>query len=337
MSTGAGYIRKSGEALDFVQSFKQSDGKTAETGGTATLALYRLNTDGTLSQYDFSDNTWGGTITTGTASLTHRAAGIWTFMLSTLTGLSVSEQLIEVYTHSTAGQVERRSQYGSVDGDGPTAADVAAVPAAVVAAIDAPEVEQLDVAAELTSYGVATASQVAEAEAAAQEAATAAGQARTAAELAAKPGDAMTLTPAYDAAKTAAAAGEGLTLEQAETMARIQQAVPDGPITTIEAPANAESTTAYVQCFDTAGQAVAGVVIEIAAVEVAESATGNAFDGSLKTATSDAEGMAQTQIPRRPELTFKARRQGGQWVTFAGVDAPTLALPSILGITPAQA
>jgi hypothetical protein len=60
-------------------------------------------------------------------------------------------------------------------------------------------------------------------------------------------------------------------------------------------------------------------------------ATG-AYDTTVRTLTSNVDGLASGLIPRGASLLFKARRGANcRYVQFRGVDADTLALPTLLG------
>lgn len=116
----------SGGKLVFRASLKDSALASLATG-TTTLALYELHDDGTLRSYDFNDNTFKTTaLTTPTLAMTHRQGnnntvntGIWTAVLSVLTGFSVGGVYIAVVSNSGASPVnqEREFQFGAQDGD----------------------------------------------------------------------------------------------------------------------------------------------------------------------------------------------------------------------------
>ncbi len=119
-------VRQTGSQLVFRVSLKDSSGVRLTTG-TTTLYLYELQSDGTLKSYDFNDNSFKtGTLTTETATMTHRSGnngatttGIWTYALSTLTGFTVGGIYFAAVRNSgaTPAQQEREFQYGGDQGD----------------------------------------------------------------------------------------------------------------------------------------------------------------------------------------------------------------------------
>lgn len=100
---------------------------TLVSSGTATLYIYELQADGTLKSYDFNDNTFKTTaLTTGSASMTHRTGnnstvntGIWTYVLSTLTGFTKGAIYIMMVSHDSASPPNQRREFmfGSAEGD----------------------------------------------------------------------------------------------------------------------------------------------------------------------------------------------------------------------------
>lgn len=119
-------VRQSGTALLFRASLKDSSG-TKLTTGTTTLRLYEIQSDGTLKSYDFNDNTFKtGSLTTETASMTHRQGnsntyntGVWTYALATLTGFTRGADYLTQVTNSGASPTEQEREfvYGSAEGD----------------------------------------------------------------------------------------------------------------------------------------------------------------------------------------------------------------------------
>ena len=119
-------IRQTANRLIVRASLKDSTGAKV-TSGSASLYLYELQDDGTLKSYDFNDDTFKtGTLTTETASLTHRAGnngatitGLWTYVLSTVSGFTAGAIYFAVVSHSSASppQQEREFQFGSAQGD----------------------------------------------------------------------------------------------------------------------------------------------------------------------------------------------------------------------------
>lgn len=122
-----------------------------------------------------------------------------------------------------------------------------------------------------------------------------------------------------------------LTPELAAVLAmgtRMAEQVPTGPVLVLPAPA-AGQTIAWVMCYGPSGAIESGVTISIFLTKTTE---GGAFDAAAAVLISDENGLAQGPIPRGAGHTFKARRgTNGKLYAFAGVDADTLALPTLLG------
>ena len=118
-------VRQTGNQLVF-RAFLTTSGAVL-TSGTGTLELYEIQSDGTLKSYDFSDNTFKTTtLTTATLALTHRTGnnsatntGIWTAVLSTLTGFTAGGMYLSIVRNSSADTPvqAREFQYGSEQGD----------------------------------------------------------------------------------------------------------------------------------------------------------------------------------------------------------------------------
>lgn len=119
-------VRQTGNRIVFRVSLKDSVGAKVTTG-TASLYVYELQDDATLKSYDWNDHTFKTTaLTTETVSMTHRTGnngntttGIWTYVLSTLTGFTPGAIYFAVVSHTSASpaQQEREFQYGSEQGD----------------------------------------------------------------------------------------------------------------------------------------------------------------------------------------------------------------------------
>jgi len=110
---------------------------------------------------------------------------------------------------------------------------------------------------------------------------------------------------------------------------RLEAQVADGPAVVVPAPA-AGQTTAWCLCYDELGAPAAGVTLEIHCAS--STAASGAYDVAPTRLASDANGLAAGPIPRGTALRFRVRRgASAKWVTFAGVDADSLALPSVLG------
>ena len=118
-------VRQTGNYLVF-RAFLTASGAVLTTG-TTTVELYELQSDGTLSSYDFSSNTFKTTaLTTATASMTQRTGnnattntGVWTYALSTLTGFTNGAIYLALVRNSSADTPvqAREFQYGSEQGD----------------------------------------------------------------------------------------------------------------------------------------------------------------------------------------------------------------------------
>jgi hypothetical protein len=111
---------------------------------------------------------------------------------------------------------------------------------------------------------------------------------------------------------------------------RIDAVVPAAPVVMIPAPEDSTQTAAWTYCYDEHGAPQAGVSIEIRA-HGPERAPYGAFANSIAHTVSDANGVATILIPRVAGLTFRARREQGQWVTFNGINSETLRLPALVG------
>lgn len=120
-------IRQSGDGLLMRAGIDDNNG-SALTTGTATLAILEYQSDGTLKQLDFSNNTLtASTPTTPTISLSPQVApdstvlGLWTSVLTSdnCANFTVGNIYLAIVVHSAlSGVVIRREfQYGSADGD----------------------------------------------------------------------------------------------------------------------------------------------------------------------------------------------------------------------------
>jgi hypothetical protein len=98
------------------------------TSGTANLYIFELQDDGTLKTYDWNDNTFKTTtVTTATDTFTYRMGnnngvhtGLWTKVLTTLTGFTVGRIYFAMSNHSNAYPTTqiREFQFGDEQGDG---------------------------------------------------------------------------------------------------------------------------------------------------------------------------------------------------------------------------
>jgi hypothetical protein len=110
---------------------------------------------------------------------------------------------------------------------------------------------------------------------------------------------------------------------------RMEEQVPSGPVVITPSP-DASQTTAWCMCYDESGAPEEGVALQIKCVG-STMATG-AYDTTVRTLTSNVDGLASGLIPRGASLLFEARRgTRGRYVRFSGVDADTLQLPTLLG------
>lgn len=120
-------VRQTGTRLLFRALFLDSTAATAVATGSVALYLFELQSDGTVLSYDFADDTFkSGALGTASLAMTHRAGnngtmntGIWTGVLSTLTGFTAGAMYL-AYMISTAGTPAiqaREFQYGSGEGD----------------------------------------------------------------------------------------------------------------------------------------------------------------------------------------------------------------------------
>lgn len=119
-------IRQTSDRLVFRSLLQDSTGALLTTG-TSTVKLYELQSDGTLKSYDFNDNTFKTTaLTTETLAMTHRTGnnattntGVWTAILTTLTGFSEGNLYFAMVNNTAASprDQQREFQFGSVEGD----------------------------------------------------------------------------------------------------------------------------------------------------------------------------------------------------------------------------
>ncbi len=121
-------VRQSSGQLVFRASLKNSGG-TKVTSGTIRLFLYALQSDASLQQYDFSNNTFSSSSpTTAYVALSYQKpngqdSGIWTYALSTLTGFIGGGIYIAQVSDQTGTPTavpvdqEREFQFGGQQGD----------------------------------------------------------------------------------------------------------------------------------------------------------------------------------------------------------------------------
>ena len=119
-------VRQTSTRLMFRVLVQDSAGAIVTTG-TVLLRLLEAQSDGTYKTYDWADNTFKTTtVGTETASMVHRTAnngatstGLWTYVLTTLTGFTIGaiyKSHITSSLGSPAVQV-REWQFGSEQGD----------------------------------------------------------------------------------------------------------------------------------------------------------------------------------------------------------------------------
>jgi hypothetical protein len=126
-------VRAPGDRILFRVFLLDSAGALV-TSGTTTLRLYKIVSDGTISSYDFNDNTFKTTaLTTETVNLTHRQGnngttntGLWTYALTTVTGFATDDVILALVNNSgaTPAWQSHQFQYGGVEGTIGVAADV---------------------------------------------------------------------------------------------------------------------------------------------------------------------------------------------------------------------
>ena len=119
-------VRQTANRLIFRVLEQDSSGVIIATG-TVTLMLLESQSDGTYKTYDFNDNTFKATsCTTPTVNMNHQTAnagavntGLWTYVLTTLTGFTAAAIYKSVINLSTASPVQqvREWQFGAEQGD----------------------------------------------------------------------------------------------------------------------------------------------------------------------------------------------------------------------------
>lgn len=134
-------ILQPGDRIVILASLKDSALAILATG-TTNLRLYEVQSDKTLKSYDFDDNTFKTTtLTTEVLALEHQAGnngttntGIWTGVLTTLSGFTAGNIYISqiVNTGASPPEQERKFQYGGTQ-------EVALTTAVAAIAADLPE------------------------------------------------------------------------------------------------------------------------------------------------------------------------------------------------------
>lgn len=119
-------VRQTGDRVIFRESLKDSSGSQI-TSGPTLLRIFEMQTDGSLKEYDFNDNTFKtATLTSSSATMAHQVTnnrtyntGLWTYALTTVSGFTTGN--IYIYSvnnvNATPPIIEREFQYGSAEGD----------------------------------------------------------------------------------------------------------------------------------------------------------------------------------------------------------------------------
>lgn len=110
---------------------------------------------------------------------------------------------------------------------------------------------------------------------------------------------------------------------------RLEAQVATGPVVVIPAPPPGQ-TAAWTLCLDPSGQPDPGARIYLQ-MTAAGSGTGVALDPGMLEGIADGDGIATVLIPRRAGPQYQVWRGQGARVTVTGVDAETLALPTLMG------
>lgn len=90
-------------------------------------------------------------------------------------------------------------------------------------------------------------------------------------------------------------------------------------------------TTGFITCYDATGAVASGIVITIKLLGDPFGDAGASFSQAERDFTSAADGLIEMADLLRSRW-YEARRGTGGWVRFQTADAPTTALPEILGI-----
>lgn len=117
---------QSGTVILFTVNLEDSLGNFVTTG-TTTVSIIEYQSDGTIKSYDFNDNTFKTTaLTTQFLNLTYRKSnnasvdeGLWTGVLSTLTGFTVGGRYRFRFNNANAYSPNQYEDitYGSAEGD----------------------------------------------------------------------------------------------------------------------------------------------------------------------------------------------------------------------------
>lgn len=119
-------IVQTGDSITFSALFQDYAGSLISAAG-ASLYLYEIQRDGTLKSYDFSSNTFKTTaLTTESVTPAHQSGnngttitGIWTYLLSTVSGFTLNGIYLVRMRHTSALPVDqyKKFQYGGAEGD----------------------------------------------------------------------------------------------------------------------------------------------------------------------------------------------------------------------------
>lgn len=125
VAKGINVRQTSGQIL--IDAFLQDISGALVTTGTTTVKVYEVESDGTLSSYDFNSNTFKTTaLTTETLALTHQKGnnnttntGYWTGTISTLTGFTSGGIYLALVNNTGATPTDQMTkfQFGGAEGD----------------------------------------------------------------------------------------------------------------------------------------------------------------------------------------------------------------------------
>jgi len=98
-------------------------------------------------------------------------------------------------------------------------------------------------------------------------------------------------------------------------------------------PGSGSATTGYVTCLDNTGTAEADVTVYAQMIDPPTSGTGYAYDASVRTVTSDEDGVAELtgMIKGATYQLWRGKRATGRTVTIPSDAGSTYALPSLVG------
>jgi len=98
-------------------------------------------------------------------------------------------------------------------------------------------------------------------------------------------------------------------------------------------PGAGSATTGYVTCLDNTGTAEADVTVYAQMIDAPTSGAGYAYDASVRTVTSDEDGVAELtgMIKGATYQLWRGKRASGRTVTIPSDAGSTYALPSLVG------